>query len=226
MRRRHLAMMVIYTVGLAALLSFSFVAEVSAFNEHDLLTRQIKATAIKGESIAQVLDLLVSEYDIPLGIELGDEKRTPSRKIDLDLPLTNLKDFLDSVIAKDPRYTWKLEGGVIHVWPVTGRDTLLATLLEEKISHFSIIGDASRYAIYNDIMDLPEIRSKLVIAGVEPMIFLASGSMTKLAKETSFNESNLTLRELLDRIVLKTEIRQWVISRWGKNNEYISLKGG
>lgn len=95
-------MIVIYTVGLAALLSFSFVPEASAFNEHDLLTRQIKAIAIKGESIAQVLDLLVSEYDIPLGIELGDEKRTPSRKIDLDLPQTNLKDFLDSVIAKDP----------------------------------------------------------------------------------------------------------------------------
>lgn len=225
MRRKRLAITEIYAVGVA-LLAFSFVPEACGFNDPDLLTRQIKATAIKGESIAQVLDLLASEYDIPLGIELGDEKRTPHRKINLDLPETNLKDFLDSVIAKDPRYTWKLEGGVIHLWPVSGRDILLATLLDEKISHFSIIGAASRYRIYNDIMDLPEIRSKLVIAGVEPMIFLASGSMTKLAKETLLNESNLTLRELLDRIVLKTEIRQWVISRWGENSEYISLKGG
>jgi hypothetical protein len=222
MRRKHLA-----TIGfLAALLAFSFVPEASAFNEPDLLTQQIKATSIKGETLAQVLDLLSSEYDIPVGIELGDEKRTPYRKFNLELAETNLKDFLDSVIAKDPRYTWKLEGGVIHVWPVSGRDTLLATLLDEKISHFSIIGDATRYRIYNDIMDLPEIRSKLVIAGVEPMIFLAGGSMTKLTKETLVNESNLTLRELLDRIVLKTEIRQWVLSRWGKNSEYISLKGG
>jgi len=226
MRRKHLAMTSAYVIGLAALLAFSFVPEASAFNEPDLLTRQIKATAIKDESIAKVLDLLASKYDIPIGIELGDEKRTPHLKINLDLPETNLKDFLDSMIAKDPRYTWKLEGGVIHVWPVSERDTLLATLLDQKISHFSIIGEASRYRIYSDIMDLPEIRSKLVIAGVEPMIFLASGSMTKLAKETFFNESNLTLRQLLDRIVLKTEIRQWVISRWGKNSEYISLKGG
>lgn len=172
------------------------------------------------------MDSLVSEYDIPVGIELGDEKRTPYRKINLDLPETNLKDFLDSVIAADPRYSWKLEGGVIHVWPVSQRDPLLATLLDEKVFHFSIIGGASRYGIYNDIMDLPEIRSKLIIAGVEPLIFLGPGSMTKLGKETFLNESNLTLRELLDRIVLKTEIRQWVISRWGKNSEYISLKGG
>lgn len=226
MRRKHLAMIKIYAVGLTALLAFSFVPEAIAFNEPDLLTRQIKATAIKGETIAQVMGLLASEYDIPIGIELGDEKRTPYRTINLDLPETNLKDFLDSVIATDPRYTWKLEGGVIHLWPVSERDPLLATLLDQKIFHFSIIGAASRYGIYNDIMDLPEIRSKLIIAGVEPLTFLGPGSWTKLGKETLFNESNLTLRELLDRIVLKTEIRQWVISRWGKNSEYISLRGG
>ena len=225
MRRKHLAMINIYAVGLAALLAFIVVPEASAFNELDLLTRQIKPTAIKGESIDQVLDLLASEYDIPVGIELGDEKRTPYRKINLDLPVTNLKEFLDSLVAKDSRYTWKLEGGVIHIWPVSGRDILLATLLDEKISHFSIIGEASRNRIYSDIMDLPEIRSKLIIAGVEPLTFLGPGSWAKLGKETFFNESNLTLRELLDRIVLKTEIRQWVISRWGKNSEYISLKG-
>jgi len=225
MRRKHLDMIKIYAVGLAALFAFTFVPEAIACNEPDLLTRHIKATVVKGETIAQVLDLLASEYDIPVGIELGDEKRTPYRKINLDLPETNLKDFLDSVIATDPRYTWKLEGEVIHVWPVSERDPLLATLLNEKISHFSIIGEASRNRIYNDVMDLPEIRSKLIMAGVEPLTFLGPGSWTKLPKETWFNESNLTLRELLDRIVLKTEIRQWVISRWGKNSEYISLKG-
>ena len=111
---------------------------------------------------------------------------------------------------------------MIHVWPVSGRDTLLATLLSERISHFSIIGDASRYRNYNDIMELPEIRSKLVIAEhCRTHDLLASGSMTKLGKDTLFNESNLKLRELLDRMGLKTEIRQWVITHWGKNSQYV-----
>lgn len=226
MRRKQLATTTIYAIGLVILLAFSVVPKASAFNEPDLLIRQIKATAIKDESIDQILDRLASDYEIPVGIELGDEKRIPRRDLSLDLPETNLKDFLDSVIAKDPRYTWKLEGGVIHVWPVSGRDTLLATLLDMKISHFSIIGEVNRNGIYHDILELPEIRSKLVTAGVEPLTFSGPGSWTKLRKDTLFNESNLTLRELLDRIVLKTEIRQWVISRWGKNSEYISLKGG
>jgi hypothetical protein len=201
------------------------VVRAGAFDESDLLGVRIRPTAIKGESIGQALELLPDAYGIPLGIELGDDKLSPRRKVNLDLPETNLKDFLDALIAKDPRYTWKLEGGVIHVWPISKRDTLLPSLLDTKISHFAIIGELNRNAIYDMIMDLPEIRSKLVIVGVEPLTFKGPGSWGKLAKDTFFNESNLTLRELLDRIVLKTEINQWVLSRWGKNSEYISLKG-
>ena len=226
MRRKQLAVTAINALGLLVLLAFSFVSQASAFNEPEILTRQIKATAIKGQSIDQVLDLLAEKYGIRLGIELGDEKLTPRREITLDLPVTNLKEFLDSLIAKDPRYTWKLEGGVIHVWPVSERDSLLATLLDTKISHFAIIGEVNRSAIYKDIMDLPEIRSKLIIAGVEPLTFRGPGSWAKLRKETFFNESDLTLRELLDKIVLITDFRQWVICRWGKNSEYVSLKAG
>ena len=226
MRRKQLGMIAIYDIGLVLLLAFSFVPDANAYTEHELLNRKIKATAIKGECIAQILDRLASDYEIPVGIELGDDNRTPRREINLELPELNLKDFLDSVTAKDPRYTWKLEGGVIHLWPLTERDTLLTTLLDTKISHFAIIGEVNRNRIHHNIMELPEIKSKLVIAGVEPLTFLGPGSWAKFGKETYFDESNLTLRELLDKIVLKTEFTQWMISRWGKNSEYISLKGG
>ena len=172
----------------------------------------------------QVLGLLTAEYRIPIGIELGDPKLIPYCTIDLELPETNLKDFLDSVIAKDPRYTWKLEGSVIHLWPVTARDPLVKTLLDTKISHFSFVGGTSRYAICNDIMNLPEIRSRLVVAGVDPLIFLNFGSMHKLEQGTFFDESNLTLRELLDRIIIKTDIKRWVLVRWGENGEFITLR--
>lgn len=224
MRRKHSARIAIYAIGIAVVLLISFVSEVTAFKNADLLTLQIKATAIKGESISQVLEGLASEYGIAVGIELGDQKLTPRREINLDLPETNLKDFLDSLIAKDPRYTWKLEGSVIHVWPVIGRDTLVATLLDTKVSPFAITDGTSRHRVYTDVMNLPEIKTKLIIAGVEPVSFLSSGSMTKLGKGALFNEPNLTLRELLDKIVLQTEMEQWVISRWGKNSEYITIK--
>lgn len=224
MRLNHLKTRAISAFGLAVVLFGSFVSNASAYEEPDLLARRIKATAIKGESLDQVLHHLTLDYGIPLGIELGDPKLTPYRKIELDLPDTNLKDFLDAAVAKDPRYTWKLEGGVIHVWPVSGRDTLLATLLTEKISHFAFIGEVTRYAVCNDIMNLPEIRSKLVIAGVDPMIFANFSSIHKFDKKTFFNESNLTLKELLDRIVLRTDMKRWVLVRWGEKGEFITLR--
>jgi len=209
--------------SLSVFLLFTFVPQASAFNETDLLTRQIKATTIKGESIDQVLDLLAVNYDIPIGIELGDPKLNRRREINLNLPETKLKDFLDAVIAKDPRYIWKLESGVIHVLPEKARDSLVVTLLEAKISHFAFTGGVSLYHIHHEILNLPEIRSQLVIAGVDPLMFHNFSNMKKVDKDTFFSESNLTLRELLDRLVLKTEIKRWVITRWGKSSEYITL---
>lgn len=223
MREKHLVRIAIYVIAVA--LAFSFALQANAFQASDLLAVKIKATAIRSESIDQVLGHL-TEYGVPIGIELADENLSPRRQIRLDLPETSLKDFLDAVIAKDSRYKWKLEQGVIHVLPTQGRDTFVATLLDSKISHFAITGGASRYEILNDIVNVPEIGSQLTLAGVEPMIFLASGSMRRLEEKTSFRETSLTLRELLDKIVLKTEINQWVIMRWGKNNEYITLKTG
>jgi hypothetical protein len=121
MTKRQFAMMAVCWICLTVLLPFSFVPEASAFDEPDLLTQQIRPIDIKGETVAGVLATLSRDYGIPIGIELEYQKLSASRpKIDLNLPETNVKEFLDLVMAKDPRYTWKLEGGVIHVRPLNG----------------------------------------------------------------------------------------------------------
>ncbi len=221
MSQKHIVTIAICAVTVWVYLSF--ILEAGAFSQPDILNQQVRAAAIKGETIDQVLNLLTSEYGIPIGIELADPKHSPRRKIDLDLPETTVKGFLDSVVTIDPRYTWKLEAGVIHVWPLAGRDTVVASLLDTKISHFAVADRASRYQIHNDILNLPEIKSKLVVANVSPMIFLNFSSMDRLEKEVVFYESDLTLRELLDKLAQKTKINRWVIRRWGDNNEFITL---
>jgi hypothetical protein len=219
MSQKHLAVIAIC----ALILYVHFMSEPRAFAQPDILSQHIRATAIKGETIGRALDLLTSEYSIPVGIELADPKGNPDRKIDLDLPETTVKEFLDSVVSKDPRYAWKLEGDVIHVWPLVGRDGLLETLLATKISHFAVADGSSRYRIHNDIMDLPEIKTKLIIADVTPMIFLNFSSMSRLEKGVVFEVSDLTLRELLDKLAQKTNVNRWIIRRWGNNNEFITL---
>jgi hypothetical protein len=220
---RRVAILVLYTVSLAVQLSFGLIKEARGFSEPDLLNRRIRPTEIKNQTIDQVLSLLAIDYKIPIGIELADEKLAPGHKITLNVPETNLKDFLSSVVAKDTRYNWKLEGGVIHFSPVTGRDALIAALLDTKISHFAFAEGSSRYSINNDIMNIPEIRAQLVVADVAPMIFLNGASMQRVGKGVALNESGITLKELLDQIVLKTEFKRWTLGRWGKDNEFITL---
>lgn len=192
--------------------------------ESDLTAQVIRPIVIKNETIDQVFSRLTSDYGIPIGIELAAQELAPARTFDLNLPETNLKEFLDSVLAKDGRYTWKLERNIIHVWPLTGRDSLLTTLLDTKVAHFAFIGNVTMYHVQNEIMNLPEIRSQLVAAGVDPMMFIRFGNMKRFEKETFFQESNLTLREMLDKIVLTTDANRWVVTRWGEKNEFISLR--
>ena len=222
MRRRQVVIMVVCAICLGVLWPFGFVSEASALDDPDLLARQIRPTTIKGETFDGCLTFYRVD-GIPIGIELGDEKLIPRREIDLNLPETNLKEFLDSVIAKDPRYRWKLEGGVIHFRPSTGRDALLTTLLDTRISHFAFAENATRYAIFSGILNMPEIQTQLIVANVAPL-FIIIGSMQRVGKGISFEESNLTLRELLDRIILKTDIKRWVLVRWGENSEFITLR--
>lgn len=223
MTRKHFAIIRICTLSLCVCLSFTFALPAKAYDKTDLLKQQIRATAIKDQSLDEVLSLLTYEYGVPMGIEWGDQKLSPHRNIDLDLPETSVKGFLDAVVAKDPRYTWKLEGGIVHVWPLSGRDPLMATLLDTKISHFAFSDGPTRYSVYNDILNVPEIRTKLIVADVAP-IFLYFGTMDKFEKDVRFEEIDLTLRDLLDRLVQKTKVKRWILSRWGENNEYITLK--
>jgi hypothetical protein len=224
MTRKQFAIMRVCAICLAILLHFGFAAEACGIDGSELLTQKVRAIKIKGETFDQVLGILTSDYGIPIGIEFGDPKLIGRHEIDLNLPETNLKEFLDTVISKDPRYRWKLEGGVIHVRPITGCDAFITTLLDTKISHFAFTEGATRYAIFNDILMLPEIQTQLIVADVAPMVFLNFGSMHRVGKGISFDESNLTLREMLDRIILKTDIKRWVIARWGENSEFITLK--
>ena len=74
-----------------------------------------------------------------------------------------------------------------------------------------------------DILSVPEIQAKLFVADVAPL-FIQIGSMQKVGKGIPFEESNLTLRELLDRMMLNTDIKRWVLVRWGDSGEFITLK--
>lgn len=192
-----------------------------AFQQTDVLERSVGPLRIKGETIDGILEIISADYKIPMGIDLADSKKSPNREFDVNLPEMALTSVLDYLVLQDPRYSWKLKGQVVHFSPVKDRDNLLATLLDTKLNRVSFSSELPQSDIKYEILSLPEIKTKLAEARVEPLMFEMGIPSKKLG--VSLEHSNLTLRELLDQITLSTTRRFWVLSRWGDDNKYIVL---
>ena len=195
-------------------------------NDSDLLDRKTQAIDIINKPIGSVLAAIAYDNSVPIGLELGDLEVLPEREISLNVPATSLRILLNKVIEKEPRYTWKLVGSVIHFSPATTRDSLIATLLDIKISRFAFAEDTSKNKIQVDLMQLPEIKSQMTIARVEPLVFVNSPlSPTFTLKGVSLDGSNLRLGEILDKIILGPEVKQWVMTRMRMDgSDVISLQ--
>jgi len=193
------------------------------FQQTNFLDRKIGPLMIKDESIDRILERISRTYDIPMGIDLADEMKSADRQVDVDFPETVLRSVLDYLVQKDPRYRWKLEGQVVHFFPITDRDDFLSTLLDTKLKRVSFSSQLLESDMRYEILSLPEINAKLMEANVEPLMF-EMGFPSKQQLGVSLEYSNLTLRELLDQITLRTNRKFWVLTRGWDRNRYIALR--
>ena len=193
-----------------------------ALQQTHILERSVGPLRLKGETIDKILEIISEDYKIPIGIDLADSSESQDREIDVNLPEMGLKSVLDYLVMQDSRYGWKLEGKVIHFFPVKDRDNLLATLLDTKLSRVSFSSELRLSDMKYEILSLPELERKLDKTHVKPLMFEMGIPSEKLG--VPLQHSNLTLRELLDQITLTTTRRFWMLSRWGDNNKYLILR--
>ena len=193
-----------------------------ALQQTHILERGVGPLRLKGETIDKILEIISEDYKIPIGIDLADSRESQDREIDVNLPEMALKSVLDYLVMQDSRYGWKLEGKVIHFFPVKDRDNLLATLLDTKLSRVSFSSELRLSDMKYEILSLPELERKLDKTHVKPLMFEMGIPSEKLG--VPVQHSDLTLRELLDQITLTTSRRFWMLSRWGDNNKYLILR--
>jgi hypothetical protein len=82
----------------------------------DLAQRQLENLRIEEESIGALFSHFSFAYGIPLGLEVarnGDEL-TSYR---IDFKKGTLADLLNQFVAEHKQYTWKIENGVLSVFP-------------------------------------------------------------------------------------------------------------
>lgn len=178
---------------------------------------------IDNGSVGSVLADAARGSGVPLGFEAArDTDAGP--KVSVNIRNGRMRDVLEAVVRQDPRYEWRVEDGVISVYPKAGRDDLLVSLLETRVSEFSIAEGTGRKVIQNRIVALPEIKAKLEAAHVTPTFFVLSNlDVIPVGAKFSMTARDTTLRGLLNRIVRDSTAKFWVLRRNGANGEDLIL---
>lgn len=188
-----------------------------------LLGRSVGPVLVEAQTVSSALSYLAYEHDIPIGIEVAS--RDKSREIKIELQSATVREALDAVVAYDPRYEWRVEGGVINFAPKSDRDDFVRDVLETTLRHFAIKEKTSLFTLKENILALPEVKAKLDQARVTPnaSTFFGLGEMYEVGKGFTLQMSNATLREALNRIIRTSETRFWVLNKSGEDEQSLVL---
>jgi hypothetical protein len=206
-----------------AVASYSCMGQ-SQSTDNDILGQHVEQVTINEPSVLLALKTIANDYRIPIGFE-GKTKDNPlfDPPILVSIQYGTLRDVLDAVLAQDKRYRWNTIDGVVNVYPEANRDEVLMGLLDTRIREFVLPKNPTLLGARSAIVELPEIKSELEKARMTaPLIVVYTGHFRRL-KDFSMRESNVTLREILNKIVAGSQAKFWVLNRWGKDNEELIL---
>lgn len=227
--------------------SFSFAQE----NSTNLKDKKI-TLKLKDKPLSIVFLHLMVKYDVPIGMEgstLENEnadyvfntnlpyRRPGSEFVDrpyaiknhlltVDVEDVSLETVMDEIVKQMKNYKWEINDEVVNIIPTNGRDKRYEKLLAIKIDNFSFQKDFPIGQIRNDLLDLPEIKkflSENKILSTKRRAFISNVSRLLPAE---MNYSNLTLRELLNKI---TKIKRggWLLRQsylfGSAEEEYIEI---
>lgn len=195
----------------------------SQSKDEALLNRRVRNVRLERANLPVALAAFADEYLIPAGAEYTAGGWEGPR-VSVNVREGTVRDVLDALIAQDPRYEWKVYDGVVNVVPKAGRDELLEAVLSTEVSRFTVEPGASVSDIKSHIVALPEVKSKLDRAKVVVQLGeLRGGEFSPPSPDFALRVSNASVRDILNQIVRSSDVKYWVVNRFGDNNEIFLL---
>jgi hypothetical protein len=191
----------------------------------ELLDRRLQNLDIKEANAHLALSQLSKRFGIAIGVEVAKGANN-GPEIHLNVKDGSLREVLDAVVEQDGRYEWSVSNSVINVTPKSDRDVLLEDLLETNIDKFSIGEKVNTFDLRVMIVDLPEVRAKLKMAGLAPRISAYTNADTAaLGDRFTLTMSQTTLKGVLNEIVRSdaSQAKFWIVNRLGDHGEYFLL---
>lgn len=161
-----------------------------------------KAVTRSNERTTNALTTALSTAGVPGGIATvtgcGEDVRYgfPS-------PGATLRDALNAIVATNPEYAWRLENGLINVFPRSGDPLFLALRISQlKVSEARSLDEA-----LSEILALPEVQGRVVqlhmsegYRRIGMSDLRRPGSAPINERRYSISLRNVTLREALNAI--------------------------
>ncbi len=167
------------------------------------------------QGVAELFAYLSFTYNVPIGLEVAQDEdvRTTYR---LNSRKGTLSDLLTQFVTEHNRYAWRIDDGVVSVFPKEGhRDPLLRELLATEINNFSVKEktDCQRFA--QSLLNTPEVRKTLEGYGLTFDTGRFGGFyIQQLGQRFSLNFSEAPLKSILDKVIKESPAaRFWVIGR-------------
>jgi hypothetical protein len=168
-------------------------------------------------TLTGALDGIGAKYKAHLGLEYAFDD-TDGTPLTLDLSAATIEPVLDQLIAQQPQYAWCLKGGVYDIYPRSNPDSVLDVV----VSRFSI-NDANPAEASTAISELPEVKEWLANRGVVRRELEASGPKQEPKLRISVALTDVTLRRILDRLILQPGRVYWVVMRYGDDQEFLGI---
>lgn len=181
---------------------------------------------LEAANIHLMLSRLSAATRIPIGLEVSpNDDLLFDRKMKLHIQEATVRTALDSIVKQNPLYTWRIIDGVVNVFPTdANRDHLIRAVLETKLERFAIQRGMSRFALRQNLTAVAEVKSVLAKENVHPenQSFM-SRDFDSLGRNFSLQVSNVSVSELLNRVIRDSQTNYWVVVRKGERKEYFVL---
>jgi hypothetical protein len=181
----------------------------------DLTQRRLDNVKIRTTSIEELFSRLALVYEVPIGLEIARNDDLTAI-YSLDLRHGTVVDLLNQFVASHEQYAWKIESGVVSVFPKDkNRDVVLAELLATELPSFSVKEKTSCWALGDALVATPEIRRILEANRMTYSAgYIGGFYIQQLGQHFTLNVSKMTLKSILDKVVKESPVAKiWIVKR-------------
>lgn len=180
----------------------------------NLAQRQLENVHIEEDNIGNLLSQFSFAYDIPIGLEIAHNSDELA-VYRIHFKKGSLSNLLTQFVAEHKQYVWKIENGVVSVFPNENyRDPILRELLTTNISSFSVKEKTSTKGFGEAVASTPEIKRILELHGVTCDVgYLGGFCIQQLGQEFTLDLLNMQLKSILDQVIKESPVaRNWIIA--------------